>query len=391
MNRNSLIIALTTTLIYIAVGMTALGLQVLFINKVPDFLIAILPAVYWTSALIFSPMWGILADSIGNRRIILIFTVSAAEVILLLHAIFISYIAILILRFIYGFFLSAFLPVSLSLLLIGIPREKTGKQTSIFTSSRSLGFLLSGYTASLILYLFNVIDLFIFGALLIGLAALFLIFIKDSNVAQGSFSNSYRRKTSFKHLLRLPGKTFITRNNGHLLVIALTLRHANTMGISALVYVYMLRKGIPDYLLGTISSFNTLAQILLMYPLGLLSDRIGRKPLIMTGFILSIIVPVSFIFSSNPISFAISFILIGVSFSTLISGAGPFLKDIAPKGKEGEALSFLNITRSLGAIIGPMIVSSLLIYSSYEVMFEVMAIITAIATLLAFMIEEALR
>jgi len=128
-----------------------------------------------------------------------------------------------------------------------------------------------------------------------------------------------------------------------------------------------------------------------MYPLGLLSDRIGRKPLIVTGFILSIIVPVSFIFSSNPISFAISFILIGVSFSTLISGAGPFLKDIAPKGKEGEALSFLNITRSLGAIIGPMIVSSLLIYSSYEVMFEVMAIITAIATLLAFMIEEALR
>jgi len=150
----------------------------------------------------------------------------------------------------------------------------------------------------------------------------------------------------------------------------------------------MLRKGIPDFLLGTISSFNTLVQVILMYPLGALSDKIGRKPLYLTGFTLSAIVPIAFILSSDPLSFSLSFVLIGFSFSSLISGVTPFLKDIAPEGREGEALSFLNISRSIGSIIGPVLAGILVTIGSYEIMFETMTVITVIATILALFTKE---
>jgi len=387
MRKKESIISFTTIMVYIAVGITALGLQVLFIDRVPDYLIAILPTVYWISVLIFSPLWGMLADSIGAKKLILVLTTSVSSIILFLHAILMQYFQIVILRLIYGLFLSAFLPVSLSILLENTTREEAGKKASIFTFSRSLGFLLSGYIASLILLFFAVRELFIFGTLFVGISALALIFI-ENNAYKNQLSES---PSSFGGVFKIPGRDFIARNNGHLLVIALVLRHTNIMSLNALMFVYMLRKGIPDYLLGTISSFNTLVQVTLMYPLGLLSDKIGRKPLFIAGFTLSTLVPILFILANDPLSFSISFVLIGLSFSTLISGVAPFFKDIAPKGREAEALSFLNVTRSIGSIIGPIFAALLVAIGGYELMFTSMAIITAIATVLSFFAKETIK
>jgi len=188
--------------------------------------------------------------------------------------------------------------------------------------------------------------------------------------------------------LKIPGRDFIGKNRGYFLVIALSLRHINLMGLFSLIYVYMWRKGIPDYLIGSISSFNTITQVALMYPFGALSDRIGRKPMYMLGFILSIFVPISFIYASDPLTFSLAFILVGFSFSTLIAGAAPFLKEIAPKGREAEALSFLDISRSIGSIVGPIIVGILVTFGSYELMFEVLALLTMIATAFAYLTRD---
>jgi len=384
MHKKEIIVSSATIMFYIAVGTTALALQVLFINKVSDFLISILPAVYWSAVLISSPFWGMLADNLSAKKAILVFTTFISGIILFLHAVFMSYTQIFLLRIAFGFFSSAFLPVSLSILLEDALSSEAGRRASLFTLSRAFGFLISGYVASLILLFFATNDLFIYGSFFVVLSVLFLMLISDKNESNDPTHNV----TSIRQSFKLPGKAFITRNNGHLLVIALALRHINIMSLNALMYVYMLRKGIPDFLLGTISSFNTLVQVILMYPLGALSDKIGRKPLYLTGFTLSAIVPIAFILSSDPLSFSLSFVLIGFSFSSLISGVTPFLKDIAPEGREGEALSFLNISRSIGSIIGPVLAGVLVTIGSYEIMFETMTVITLIATVLALFTKE---
>lgn len=381
--RKDDLIAYATIMVYTGVGIVALALQLLFIDVVSDFFIAILPSIYWTAVLVFSPLWGMIADSTGAKKEILIFNVIISSIIIFFHAIFPYYTTIVIFRFLLGFFLSSFLPVSLSVLLEGVSREEMGKKTSIFTSSRAFGFLVSGYVASFILYFFDVKHLFMFASLFFVSAISFILMLKDTREERS-------KKSVREHIgiLKIPGRDFIGRNRGYLLVIALSLRHINLMGLFSLIYVYMWRKGIPDYLIGSISSFNTITQVALMYPFGALSDKIGRKPMYMLGFILSIFVPISFIYASDPLTFSLAFILVGFSFSTLIAGAAPFLKEIAPKGREAEALSFLDISRSIGSIVGPIIVGILVTFGSYELMFEVLALLTMIATAFAYLTRD---
>jgi len=370
-------------MVYTGVGIVALALQLLFIDVVSDFFIAILPSIYWTAVLVFSPLWGIIADSTGAKKQILIFNVIISSIIIFFHAIFPYYTTIVIFRFLLGFFLSSFLPVSLSILLEEVSREEMGKKTSIFTSSRAFGFLVSGYVASFILYFFDAKHLFMFAALFFVSAISFILMLKDTKEKSA-------RKSVREHIgiLKIPGRDFIGKNRGYFLIIALSLRHINLMGLFSLIYVYMWRKGIPDYLIGSISSFNTITQVALMYPFGALSDKTGRKPMYILGFILSIFVPISFIYASDPLTFSLAFILVGFSFSTLIAGAAPFLKEIAPKGREAEALSFLDISRSIGSIVGPIIVGILVTFGSYELMFEVLALLTMIATAFAYLTRD---
>ncbi|MHA1616624.1 MAG: MFS transporter [Candidatus Njordarchaeales archaeon] len=387
MDKKVFYISLSTVTFYITIGASNIALQTLFKDTVSDSLIALFMVANWLPLLIASPLWGRIADKYDREKLLLMTTIVISGLIFFLHSVFTQYIQAIILRAMFGLFTAAFLPTATAMLLRGAASEKTGKKASIFNLSRSLGFLLSGYIVSAILYVLDVLSIFWIGALVLLISAISLIPISSErkNIHYDMSNND-----SLKRSL-LPGRGFITRNNGHFLVIALALRHANIMSINSIIFVYMMRCGIPDYLTGAISSFNTLTQIVLMYPLGRLADKIGRKPLFMTGLLLSTIFPLIFLIANNAIMFSIGFIVIGLSFSTLISGATPFFKDIAPEGREAESLSFLNISRGVGAIIGPLITSVVIATYGYEILFLIISGLTVLATILAALVKETLR
>ncbi len=380
MERKDASIVISTILFYNTVGTISIALQLLFAGRVSDFLIALLTSVYWLLLLIFSVIWSFLADNLGRRKEILCLTNLSMGVVILAFLLFQDYTSAFIIRALMGIFSGAYLPIALAILLDDTPKEKLGRKSSLFNISRSLGFLFSSYMTTILLLIFDVQSLFIFSSLAVSTTALLISLIKTS-----------RKKEVRRIELKVPGKGFIRNNNAHLLVIALTLRHINIMGIISLIFVYMISKGIPDYLVGFISSFNLLMQIVLMYPFGYLADKVGRKPIFLLGFLFSIIVPLAFYSAENVWEFSISFALIGISFSALISGTSPFLRDIAPPGRESEALSFLNVARGIGSVIGPMLVGYVATYFGYNTMFIVISIISTIGFILSLFVKETLR
>ncbi len=383
--KRELVLAYSTVLVFTGVGIIPLALQIIFIDGVSDFQIAIFSTIYWLASFTFSPLWGIISDATRKRKILLSFSLMVASLIALLHAIYINYFQMLALRFLFGVFMSAYLPITLSILLENTSKEEAGKKSSLFNFSRAIGFLFSGYLASLILYLFGTIELFIASLIMIASSLTGIAILK----CKGDKLVDIRGE--LKERFKLPGRGFIKRNRGHLLIIALTLRHTTIMGLFSLLFIYMLRRGIPDFMLGTLSSLNNLTQIVLMYPMGYLSDRIGRKPLYLIGLILSAIVPIMLIYASNYILFSLIFIVIGISFFTLIAGVTPFLKDIAPSGREGEAMSFLNLSRGFGSIVGPIVVGLIVTLTNYETMYLLLSLINLVAFITALFTEETLR
>ncbi|MGQ4892466.1 MAG: MFS transporter [Candidatus Njordarchaeia archaeon] len=385
MDKDSIIILVSNTSVTIMTGIVLMALQFMFIDKISDLYIALLPVFFWSVNIIASPFWGSFSDVSHNRKWILEFTLLGAGTIIFLHAIFTAYWNIVILRILSALFVAAFIPLSLAIFTQGKPKEELGRRASLFNLSRSLGFFLSGYVASLTLLFFTTRWLFVVSSILVFLASGLVLFLNEPKR-----SNSISFKKSLRDSLHIPGRGFIRKNNSHYVIFGLSLRHIGIMGMFSLLFVYLTRLGIENYVSSALSSFNTLAQMLTMYFFGYLADKIGRKKVYVIGFFGSSLVPLLFLLSRGLIEISLSFIFLGVSFSLMISGVTPFIKDIAPEGKEGEALSFLNITRGIGFIAGPIVAGILVEFIGYAAMFLAMSLISFVGAVFSLLGKETL-
>lgn len=83
--------------------------------------------------------------------------------------------------------------------------------------------------------------------------------------------------------------------------------------------------------------FNIIASILSI-PLGRLSDRVGRKKLLIAGYVIFSVVYLGFAFASRQATIIIAFILYGF-YSAMITGAErAFIAEISPKDLKGTML-----------------------------------------------------
>lgn len=385
MDRNTVIIIVDTVANGIMLGINIMGLQFLFAGRVSDLEIAMFAVYFWAVQLFASPMWGSLSDVLGNRKQVLLITVLATSLINYLYFMFPSYLSIVVLQMILAFFVSAYTPVALALFTAGKKSEELGRRSSLFNLSRSIGFLLSGYLGAFVLYFYS--DRFLFVASSIVVFASFLISLALDEPYNG---NAKKFSEGIKKVFRMPGEGFIKNGNGHFVFIATALRHASVMGLFSLVFTYLTNIGMDKAVISAVSSFNTLVQVLTMYLFGYLADKIGRKPLYTIGILLSAFTPLAFIYATNPLNASIAFAYIGISYSVMISGLTPYFKEIAPKGREGEALSFLQTSRAIGNIIGPPVAGLAATYADYKTMFLTLTLIGLLGFIVSLKGKETL-
>ncbi|MEX0568233.1 MAG: MFS transporter [Candidatus Njordarchaeota archaeon] len=381
--NNEKIVVMISTIMYIFnSGILLIGLQVMFKGVVSDFKIAMLSVAYWIPIFIFSPVWGYLADASNKRKEIAQVTLIIVAFFTYLQYIFREYEEILFMRFIVGTFSASFTPAIQAYFTQDVSAKVFGKRIALYNTAVALGFSFSAYITSVILLFLDVYVLFIVASIFSLCSACVLIFLPNKE--------NQKREIRFLEIISSAFSISIVRDlkkgRAYLLVIGLTIRHITVMGLFSLIFVYMQQMGIPRYLLGVVSAFNNITQVIFIPIFGYLSDILGRKRLFVPGFFLSALIPVFFIVAKDFIGFSIAFTFIGVAYSLLIAGANPYLRDIAPKGRESEILSLMNTTRAIGMIIGPLLVGLIVLYGSYYVMFICMLIIGFFATFLVLFV-----
>ncbi len=216
-----------------------------------------------------------------------------------------------------------------------------GKAFGFHRAADGIGSTLGALLAFLLLPILGYRNIFLF-ALAPGIISVSIIFfIKEKNAPP----RQKRKELSVKLSLReLPVnlKVFIVVSSifalGHfgyafLLLRAKNIGLADNMAILLYVLFYIV------YSICTV-------------PLGVLSDKIGRKPILIGGYLIFGITSFGLIFTSSLYSILVLFVLYGVFYAMIDGTQRAFVVDLAPQHLKGTALGVFHTAIGLVALPG---------------------------------------
>jgi MFS family permease len=129
---------------------------------------------------------------------------------------------------------------------------------------------------------------------------------------------------------------------------------STTISKSPVLPLYVEALGGNEIIVGLISAFSPLAGILFSFPIGLLSDKIGRKKLLIVSGIVFLIAPLLYLFVNSPVW------LIPVRFfhGTATAILGPVVSAMIVKAyssSKGEKLGLYSSATLIGRALAPML------------------------------------
>jgi len=311
-------------------------------------------------------LWGTVSDYVKRRRLLAFLTLSLAGLIAILTVLPPTEVVLgtAVLRFL---FFSGFTAVSIAIISAASRADRRGKNLSYISSARAFGFAVGNVAAGVALELLGYRCAFAICAVLPIAPFALLGLLPQENPVQP------REKLRAWKAIFTAGVTD--------LYVATMLRQMAIFGTFSLLYVYMDSIGITPGAMGVISATNTATQVLALLLFGWLADRVGRRPIFMLGFALSVLAPCLFVFAANVYGMIAGYVTLGLSFSSTYVGATAHIGDRVPHERHGQMIGLYESARGLGGLFGPLIAGATVPAIGFKGMFLVMAGIAALGLL----------
>lgn len=125
--------------------------------------------------------------------------------------------------------------------------------------------------------------------------------------------------------------------------------------------------------------------------IGALADRVGRRPVMVIGGVISIIAPILYTVAHTIPVVLIGSALRGIGIAAFTTGFQALLADLAPPERRGEVLGWGGNSMALAALVGPLAGDWITMHQGFPMAFGAAALAGALCALASVMIREPSR
>lgn len=152
--------------------------------------------------------------------------------------------------------------------------------------------------------------------------------------------------------------------------------------VEAFLAVYASSVGIPAWQIGLILGAQLISVIAVKPAMGLLSDRFGRRTIIMPGLMAGALSVLAIPMTMNPYMLGLLSLLFGGGFAAVTSSTSALVGDLAKQGQMGASIGVLRTIMDVGQTLGPVSTGIVITYAGYGPAFIALAGVLAASAML---------
>jgi MFS family permease len=343
-----------------------------------DLSIASVSGAYIILLALFQIFTGALADRFGKRKTIAIGAFLAA-LSSILCIIAVSWKQMLILRGLGGV-ADAIAGPALLALVAELSGKQKGKAMGIFRGSQGLAFIIGPTIGGTIAYFFSLYaPFFVDFGLTIMRILIFLLLVPEVKRKNAELVNPLKSLRFIKQDLALTKIAF--------------LGFTETFAFASLISfvpALALKFGMSEMEIATLFTAEAAVFTVTSLIAGMLSDRIGRKPIMILGLLFSSVSIIAFFFVKENWQFLLLMALFGFGSSSVYVMSSTMAADILPEENKAMLFGAFDALIDLGMVVGPLLCFTFLAISGLSInhSFLLMAVPSIIALGMIWRIEE---
>lgn len=323
---------------------------------------------------------GALSDHLGTRRLLL------ASLIVFATAPFLYLLVnnawqLMAVRFYHGFATAIFGTVASAAIAERYTADRAARlstYSSVTIVGRSIAPFLGGFLISLASFNAVYVACAISGVLALGAGLL----LRDDTPAP----TSKRARPHFWSSL-----TTVLRDRGIMLVSVVEAAQYLVFGaIEAFLALFAASLGIPAWQIGIILGAQLLSIVFAKPLMGRVSDRVGRRRVILPGLLIGAASVVLLPYFPNIIGLSVLSLVFGIGFATVTSSTAALVADLTKDGRYGSSMGVLRTVMDVGQSIGPVLTGFMVGVAGYGSAFTLLAAILVAASLtLGLLLRDA--
>ena len=182
----------------------------------------------------------------------------------------------------------------------------------------------------------------------------------------------------------------VLRDRGIMLVSAVEAAQYLVFGaIEAFLALFAASLGIPAWQIGVILGVQLVSIVFAKPLMGRVSDRVGRRQVIIPGLIIGAASVVLLPYAPSFIGLSVLSLVFGLGFATVTSSTAALVADLTRDGRYGSSMGVLRTVMDVGQSIGPVLTGWMVGVAGYGSAFTLLsAILLCSALLLGMLFRE---